>query len=55
MILRENGEVVVALMAINRETWLLGDNPDARSWSVVDKWEKAELEHDRFYERLYEW
>lgn len=56
--LREDDQVVVALLAINRESgrcWLLGYSPDDDGWTVVDEWDYDELNHDSFYARLDGW
>lgn len=58
VILLEDDQVVVALLAVNRFTgrsWLLGYSPDDKGWLVVDSWEYEQLEQDLFYERLQEW
>lgn len=58
VIIRENDQVVVALMAVDRErghAWLLGYSPEDEGWIVVDDWPESEIEHDRFYERLEDW
>lgn len=58
IILREEDQVVVALLAINRVSdrcWLLGYSPEDEAWDVVDEWSYEDLEHDAFYEQLDEW
>lgn len=58
ILLRDDDQVVVALLAINRETdrcWLLGYSPDDEAWVVVDEWAYEDLEHDSFYELLEQW
>ncbi|MDZ7701800.1 MAG: hypothetical protein U5J98_06875 [Halobacteriales archaeon] len=58
VIARDGEDVVVALMAVDRErgySWLLGYDPELEGWSVVDEWAEAELEKEAFYERLEAW
>lgn len=58
IIIRGDEQVVVALMAVNRDSgnaWLLGYTPDGERWDVVDTWRYDDLEHDAFYARLDEW
>jgi hypothetical protein len=58
IILRGDDQVVVALMAINRESsraWLLGFSPESERWLVVDEWEREDLDQESFYELLERW
>jgi len=58
IILRENDQVIVALMAINRESgraWLLGYDPDTERWELVDDWNEDDLDKEEFYELLEAW
>lgn len=58
VVLREGDEVVVALMAVNRDSghaWLLGYSPESERWIVVEDWEEKELDKSDFYELLEEW
>lgn len=58
MILHEDAEVVVAPMAVNRESGragLLGFSPEAERWILDEDWDWEDLDQRSFYELLERW